>query len=461
MRLDRRVRDRRVGLAMLIAAMVVVGSLAQAANASPDLLAIRGVTITNVTDTGFSVSWVTDSPLPGSGSVDYGTSATALVFQTTEAAPVAGARGDVHDVNVRSLNATTTYYFSVVDAGVSDPTTGYVYRVTTGPTLQNTPTIHWATGQVFQSDGKTPAVGALVTVRVLDNANLNGTSPTTSAPQSGFTNGQGDWTIALSPRSSDNSSVFNYATNGADFLLITAEGGGLGAVYPAQSTSIKLDNSGDVVVPPLTLGGGVNPAETPIAVVISPTTTATSTATLVPTTAGAATSAVDRSTPGSATPTEETSSPGNTATPTRTLIVIPTVVIPTRVVAPVRIPVESPPPVPTLPAVRPPEPPSPSATLAAAPTARRPAAEAFPPGPIGRVFPGSGRAVPPSPAATATVSPTATAPVPPDASSAAATTAGSKGPLRSLTLIVSTGLALVGLGLALSVVGLIDQRRGG
>ncbi len=454
MNADTRAQGGRLIIAVLLCVLGATAALARSADASPSLLSIRGVSITNVTDTSFTVSWVTDSALPGSGSVDYGTSPTSLVFQAAETSPVAGARGDVHAVTVRSLSASTTYYFSVVDAGVSDPSSGYVYKVTTGPSIQGVPTVHWATGQVFQSDGKTLAVGVLVTVRVLDNANLNGPSPTTSAPQSGFTNSQGYWTIALNPRTSDSSSAFNYSTNGSDFLLVTAEGGGLGAVYPAQSDAIKLDNGGVIQASAITLGGGVNPAETPIPVGASVTATATPTVPPASTVVATITPRATLSPAGTNSPTPRAAVAAETPTPTRTAIVIPTIAIPTRVLPPVAFTVE-PPPSPTRTEARPTD--TPASTRPPS-GADQPLTGQAPIGPIAQSRPSGTRTVRPS-APTRTTTATATPAVSAGGDREAAP--APPGPLQSLTLLVSGGLALVGLGLAMAVIGVVDQRRDG
>src|SRR5262245_24235978 len=92
---------------------------------------IRNATWTNVTDTSFTVNWVTSSPLPGSGSVFYGTSATSATSQVGEQPKISGAAGDVHDAVVVGLIPSTTYFFAVSVAGTVDNNGGAYYQVKT------------------------------------------------------------------------------------------------------------------------------------------------------------------------------------------------------------------------------------------------------------------------------------------------------------------------------------------
>lgn len=74
----------------------------------------KNLKITNVTDTSFTVSWVTDSKTPGY--VKYGTSASNLTTTITDDRDqISGSVGlfMTHHVTVRSLNAQTTYYFKI------------------------------------------------------------------------------------------------------------------------------------------------------------------------------------------------------------------------------------------------------------------------------------------------------------------------------------------------------------
>ncbi|HVC34990.1 MAG TPA: fibronectin type III domain-containing protein [Chloroflexota bacterium] len=442
-----------LGVALLL-------ELARSADAAPQLLAIRGATVTNVTDTSFSVNWDTDQPLPGSGSVRYGTSPTSLTFGTTELTPVSGARGDVHSVSVRSLTPGTSYYFSVVEASVTDNNNGSFYLVTTGPTLPNLSSGRFASGKILQEDGRTAAAGVLVTIRLLDTAGLNGTAGSSSAPLSTIADAQGNWTIALSPRTADNANVFNFAATGSAFLSTTVDGGGLGAIWPAQSIAVALDNTGKMTVPPMVLGTGLVPTDTPTTVGSTVTATATATGT-TPATPIASTTPAE---PAGGTPRAPT--PTLTAVPTRSPVVIPTVApVPTQVQPP---PVETTP----LPTRLPPTPtraivPPPVLVVSTIATIAEPAA---PPAstPTLTIVAGAGpfrptvRPTPPRPTPSLTpTAMTATPSVPTSGTGGPTAGATPASPLQSVLLVLAAGLGLIGLGLAISVIGFVDQRRDG
>src|ERR1700730_6834283 len=81
---------------------------------------IHGIQWANVTDTGFTVAWITDAAIPGSGSVIYGLSPSTAFTAVAESPPPAGARGDIHAVRLTNLTASTTYYVAVAAGGAAD-----------------------------------------------------------------------------------------------------------------------------------------------------------------------------------------------------------------------------------------------------------------------------------------------------------------------------------------------------
>ncbi len=440
---------QRFALPGILAAVVAFVPALGSTSAAPLAVTIRSVTVTNVTDSSFTVNWVTDQLLTGGGAIVYGTTSANLSTKVLE--PVSsGQRGDVHSITVRSLSPSTAYYFSIADADATEPDSGYVFKVSTGPSLPPIATNRRATGVVEQSDGRTPAAGVLVTVRVLDNRSLNGPSPTTSAPLSTFTDSSGTWSIGLIPRTADNTNFFNYTTDGSDLLMVTVEGGALGVVYPAQNVPIQFDSSGRLVVPTSILGGGAIPAETPVAVEATATPTPSPTMTIQ----ASPTALETPRAAASVTPTLLPASPS--ATPTRQ-VVIPTVApVPTEIVPPPEI-TFLPSPMPTSAVDRPPAAPIPTTMTLVTPVSALPPAS---PSVVGTALPFPPAALPrETPARTVAASPTAPAHTPGTSGSASA--GGAASPLQSLTLLLATALGLIGLGIALSVAGFVDQRRGG
>ena len=115
-------------------------------------------------DTSFSVSWTTNQLT--TGEVHYGTD-PANLDQTAQDDRGASTSDDTHYVTLLGLAPETTYYFDVVSDGTVDDNTGHHYSVTTGPTL-GVPASDTIYGRVFESDGITPAEGAIAYITLRD-----------------------------------------------------------------------------------------------------------------------------------------------------------------------------------------------------------------------------------------------------------------------------------------------------
>lgn len=272
----------RVSTFALTLALLISVCLQAVARASPILpVVIRTVQSTNITDTSVTITWLTDAAIPGSGSVTYGTSTTTVYNTVNESSPPAGAHGDVHSVTLTNLAVGGTYYFAVGNAGVTDNNGGQYYSIKLGPTLGAPSPNRTVAGLVLQPDNRTPAAGVVVTIKVLDNAGLNGSSgPTISSSLSTMTTSSGGWSLALNPRTSDEVAYFNYTTNGSnDFVQYSVEGGAYGQIG-LQTTSLVLDSSGKLTVPTISL---VSATATDTPVPTATTSTPTATLTVDPT----------------------------------------------------------------------------------------------------------------------------------------------------------------------------------
>lgn len=118
---------------------------------------ISNVTTTNLRDVSFTVSWITD--VASTGSVNYGTS--AALGTTANDDRGAAVSSTTHHVTISGLSPNTLYYFDVISGSTTDNNGGSHYAVTTGPTLA-LPGSDTVYGQVYKSDGTTPATGAIV-----------------------------------------------------------------------------------------------------------------------------------------------------------------------------------------------------------------------------------------------------------------------------------------------------------
>jgi len=340
----------------------------RSAHAEPSQLIVQEVQVNDLTDRGFNVTWVTDQPA-ANGAVIYGTSPAQVISLVPESV---GARPDVHRVYVQPSTAPgTKIYYDVKSDGVVDSNDGNHYQITLGQNLGTYSSPVVVSGQVFQADGRTPAVGALVVLSVLDYTGLDGVSSPNvaiSAPLSALTDSTGTWRISLETRLSDGSAFFKYSTNGMDQVSYTVNGGALGQTQ-ATIVPLSLSITGQAVAPAVSLISASATATPTFTVTTGPVPTDTPrpTATTVPTgsptpNVGSSTTTASPTVAGLATVTAASATPAVAASPTATEMpaprVIPTVPIeifasptalPTMppITQPVQVPTVPPPPRPT------------------------------------------------------------------------------------------------------------------
>jgi hypothetical protein len=245
--------------------------------------AISDVRITNVRDTSFTVSWVTDGET--AGYVNYGTDPGEL-NQTAHDERGMTTSDDTHYVIVDSVPGTT-YYFEVV----SGEATQGGYTVTTGPTL-GVPGSDTVYGQVLKADGSTPASGAIVYMTLSDGD--GGGSSGSAAPMSALVGASGYWSANLgNARVGGLGAYFGYSGSGDD-LSLDAQGAGDG------TASQTVDTGNDAPAPAMTLATG--PAPTPSD---TPTPSEVPTASATPTSMPTVTPTPTRTPTSTATPTPQ------------------------------------------------------------------------------------------------------------------------------------------------------------
>jgi len=199
------------------------------------------VAVTNVTDTTFTVSWTTAEAK--TGSIKMGTS-PETVSTTVDDKRGAATSARTHYVEVTGLSPSTPYYFDAVSGALTYNNGGAHYSVTTGPTL-GAPSSDTIYGQVFKSDGSTPAEGTIAYVKVRDNnaAGGSGDSQTLSC----LIDADGYWYVNIGPvRTTDHSAYFAYSASG-DLTVASADGAGDGVA------SASVDTSADTPVASMTL----------------------------------------------------------------------------------------------------------------------------------------------------------------------------------------------------------------
>jgi hypothetical protein len=148
----------------------------------------KNVKTTNISDTSFSVSFVTDSASPGY--VKYGTDPKKLSNQTSDDRDqLSGQVGTftTHHITLRSLTPSTTYYFAIGTAAREIYTDNdKPFEVKTAPKIGAAPEALTIYGSVI-TKASTPASDSIVYVSV------DGSSPLSTLVKS-----SGSWAVPLS-----------------------------------------------------------------------------------------------------------------------------------------------------------------------------------------------------------------------------------------------------------------------
>ncbi len=214
--LQKTVRSRAVIVFLLL--ILLSSLLAGSAAAAPDT--ISRVTISDVRDVTFTVSWVTSSA--SNGTVTWGTNNPP--FPGTSVSDGVSST-TTHYVQITGLLPTTTYYFSVSSGSDVDNNGGAYYQVTTGPTITPLSPGNTIYGYVYQSNGSTVVPNAIVYMQIQDN---NGSgSPGSSQLVSARANSSGAWIYSLSNVRTSNFQAY-YDFTSADNLRIIGQGGDQG-----------------------------------------------------------------------------------------------------------------------------------------------------------------------------------------------------------------------------------------
>lgn len=122
----------------------------------------QNVRITNITDTSFSVSYITNDNV--TGSIAYGLSTnvnqTALDDKDQQSGNVANHK--IHSITLTKLSPKTTYYFNITSGNQVYENNNTPFQVTTGPPLSENPSSQKPiTGKVILSNGSVPEEGIL------------------------------------------------------------------------------------------------------------------------------------------------------------------------------------------------------------------------------------------------------------------------------------------------------------
>lgn len=207
--------------------------------ASPDIVP-REVKITNITDTSFTVSWITAKEV--SGFIKIKKEGEERVF-ADDRDQLSGQIGKftTHYVTVKNLSPSQKYLFWIGSGGKIFDSEGKPFEAATGSTIsQPPPSADPAYGQVETADGQ-PAEGAIVYL---------GLPNVTS--QSTLVKASGNWLITLSLARSSDLSDYGFYDQQTSTEEIFVQGGSLGTATAVFTTKA------DSPAPTLILGKGLD-----------------------------------------------------------------------------------------------------------------------------------------------------------------------------------------------------------
>lgn len=143
------------------------------------------IKVTNITDTSFTVSWLTEEAT--SGFVKYGTEASLGFTATDDRDQLSGKTDNftTHHITLKNLKASTAYLFKIGSGNKTFDSNGQPYQVTTAKTAKTPPANDVAYGTVVNQNNQ-PVEGAIV---YLSLAN--------ASPASTLTKASGSWVIPL------------------------------------------------------------------------------------------------------------------------------------------------------------------------------------------------------------------------------------------------------------------------
>jgi hypothetical protein len=168
----------------------------------------KSVRIVNLTDTGFSVTWISQER--EEGYIKYGTSSSSLSSEAVDERDSASSKGEyyVHLVSTARLLPETEYFFEIVSGTDKYDNNGTKYSVTTSPTLSSPPPFDSASGDI---EGL-PEHGEAVVVAYVEDEDGVGTEGR-SSEMATIVDDNARWILSIADvRNSDGTSYFEYTS---------------------------------------------------------------------------------------------------------------------------------------------------------------------------------------------------------------------------------------------------------
>jgi hypothetical protein len=210
----------------------------QVSGGSSAITGSESVQVTNVTDTGFNIVWLSSTATEGS--VKYGTSALALTEIALDERDSAVSKGKytVHSVRITRLQPETTYHFEAYNDSTALRDNGSPFSVKTFKTLSTPPEFKTVTGKVSNFSGEA------IVILSLSDEDATGTSGV-STLGSTIVDETGNWVATLGDmRKTDGSEYYTFSDT--DKVEVSAIS--LGSIKGATITSKKAVEDGVTLV---------------------------------------------------------------------------------------------------------------------------------------------------------------------------------------------------------------------
>ncbi|HJX59201.1 MAG TPA: Ig-like domain-containing protein [Patescibacteria group bacterium] len=184
----------------------------------------KDVRITNITDSSFAVSWITQKE--ALGFITWGENENSLA-RTEE--DETGLPGLTHTLSVKGLSPETTYFFKINSGGSLFDNNGLAWQVTTGPALSATGKSNLVSGTILSATGA-PSKNTLVYIVI------GGGSPLST-----ITSQNGSWVLSISTARTSNLSSLVSIDDKTTILEVSASSGdGVSSaqVYPQSAKPV-------------------------------------------------------------------------------------------------------------------------------------------------------------------------------------------------------------------------------
>lgn len=166
------------------------------------------IQVTNLTDTGFTVIWISGEK--EEGYVKYGTSSTALGLEVNDERDVPPSKNAyyTHIASANRLQPETEYFFEIHSGDQVYDSSGSKYRVTTLPTLSSPPPYDSIRGEI---DGMPEHNEVIVVAQIKDQDDAG--SKGISSKVANAVDENGRWILSIADsRTEDGSSYFEYTS---------------------------------------------------------------------------------------------------------------------------------------------------------------------------------------------------------------------------------------------------------